>query len=1604
MIDQKTVNREYPVPHPDNMLEEDVNRIKDSFEKIDVDVNDLYASTSQQEQDAQSGAYWFGDSTGNGAAYEVNLTPPATALNEGMFVYVKAHVANTGPATINVNSLGQKNIKKIDGSDLKSGDIPVDGLVTLVYDGTNFQLANSVVDNEQTAVNTSNIMRAFEEIQENHGGALLMEAGWSDSFENSNEQGADESNSIEFQYDNSDKFYKATDPGTNLLSSKTYTTESAYLQQEWTNANQTTSQATVTLISSVDQSSLIGGTDTTVGNGVPQNTVGQSFLCGLTGILDKFIFRLKKVGSPTDDLIGYLYSVSPQSPTGAGNTLLATTDTVSGSAIGSSYEEVTFQFSGSERYTINSGTYYCVIISRSGSVDGSHYWIQDSITPSVYTEGNAVAPVGTANNVHDRWFKIFVESNRSISLSSGSFPTNCAGGRISFDSGSTWQDISSRDSDTQLTLASGATNGTSDYSIRMSKHEITIPIAVNSKGYGVNGGLAGISQTSNNTLVNMDNHTEIINDGRYITHLGARVGSAGIISMKIFKEDSTAQFDVLYTEDFTISANGSVNALYDYFKLSTPFKTPNDGSTLRVGFYRSSGTTYNSGTGGHYAYKSGNTGVSSDQSFTYSASGGSIFTAYKYEHRATVTGGTNVSISDGHFPENVIDSFITFDGEASWHLIASRVSDTAITLATSATDGDFTYKIKKPAFKYNSVGDTSGSISSNVKLLINFNRGEDLTSATDQSANAHSITFEGNAKLDTSNKKFGTASVLFDGDVTTKLTIPSHSDFDLGSNDFCFEFWYQFGEMKTNGGSHYFFGKSKIDNSVYYDFAWSYESGFIFYENGGLGNVFICEWVPEHIDKFYHIAVTREGNFIRMFVDGFLIATQYRTGSFTNMDDKFVIGRLWNDVHAPIGHLDEFRFTKGDAVYTSNFTPQTSEFPCVMKVPAESHISVVESFAQKTDTASWSNINAYDLDPDTYLLLHFEGANGSALANDSSVYKRHFLRNRNGVTTEISTTQSKFGSSSFYANGASDQSFGRNVRTGGDTYDTHDYHFDEDFTIDCWIWPGATFSTSNMCVYSNAGATNRGFGLMVSNTQMGVWINGTQTNFVYGTPSITEANWHHVAAERQGSTWNLYIDGTRIHQFTDSTAIDYSWSNPRIGRLYSTNGTEWKGHIDELRLSKVARYQGAASFSVPTNPYGDTAVAENENRHGRFQPVDIENHVEPNATQNFGKSTVVGEKEIGQSWTTDKGGILGHIETMLHITVGVPENQMVMDIYATSGDHPTGSVLATSDNVAAKNVDDTTAPFGKNVRFFFHGSNRIRLEPSTKYAFVLRLKSGASDTQYWIANYNTSDTHVGGTMFKDGSPWTSITGDMHFKVRYDSPISYWFAFDPASAWGIGTEVKVWNNRGSVWRKIAKNNAGTWQYNDDSTDTVSETWVNATTNDMLHAVSQAVEVQTANTMFLTDLHEISHAEWEASGGWSTSVNSLARGFTLINLENGLSPSVSKFDIDYDSSRAVMDLRSKTYDPGFVPTEGYIWSRIEHSDSDGSGNFYVSRNGGTEWTSVSMAQQGLALAGDIRIYRGAIDISGQISGQDLRCRYETEEGKDQFLHAWGLQAKS
>lgn len=95
--------------------------------------------------DIQNASYIYAADSGGSDAYAITLAPAITAYTVGMAIQFKANTANTGAATLNVNGLGAKTIKKNVSSDLSTGDILAGQMVKVLYDGTNFQLVSTIL-------------------------------------------------------------------------------------------------------------------------------------------------------------------------------------------------------------------------------------------------------------------------------------------------------------------------------------------------------------------------------------------------------------------------------------------------------------------------------------------------------------------------------------------------------------------------------------------------------------------------------------------------------------------------------------------------------------------------------------------------------------------------------------------------------------------------------------------------------------------------------------------------------------------------------------------------------------------------------------------------------------------------------------------------------------------------------------------------------------------------------------------------------------------------------------------------------------------------------------------------------------------------------------------------------------------------------------------------------------------------------------------------------------------------------------------------------------------------------------------------------------------
>tara|TARA_R100001463_G_scaffold135227_1_gene198286 strand:+ start:3964 stop:5187 length:1224 start_codon:yes stop_codon:yes gene_type:complete len=82
--------------------------------------------------------------SGSANTYAIALTPAVTAYVAGQVFHFKAANASTGASTLNVNALGAKNIKKKNDQDIASGDIEENAIVSVIYDGTSFQMTSQL--------------------------------------------------------------------------------------------------------------------------------------------------------------------------------------------------------------------------------------------------------------------------------------------------------------------------------------------------------------------------------------------------------------------------------------------------------------------------------------------------------------------------------------------------------------------------------------------------------------------------------------------------------------------------------------------------------------------------------------------------------------------------------------------------------------------------------------------------------------------------------------------------------------------------------------------------------------------------------------------------------------------------------------------------------------------------------------------------------------------------------------------------------------------------------------------------------------------------------------------------------------------------------------------------------------------------------------------------------------------------------------------------------------------------------------------------------------------------------------------------------------------
>lgn len=168
----------------------------------------------------------------------------------------------------------------------------------------------------------------------------------------------------------------------------------------------------------------------------------------------------------------------------------------------------------------------------------------------------------------------------------------------------------------------------------------------------------------------------------------------------------------------------------------------------------------------------------------------------------------------------------------------------------------------------------------------------------------------GDAQISTTQSKFGGASMYFDG-TSDYLTIPAGNDFYLGTDMFTLEFWAYPISNPNNG--LFTFGNLAVSNL---SGNWTVTTA------GGGGTSFS----PVSANQWQHVAIVRESvsGSVKAYLNGVLGASISAGSNLAG--SQLHIGFYFSTGYSFYGYIDDFRFIKGAAMYTANFTPPSSAY------------------------------------------------------------------------------------------------------------------------------------------------------------------------------------------------------------------------------------------------------------------------------------------------------------------------------------------------------------------------------------------------------------------------------------------------------------------------------------------------------------------------------------------------------------------------------------------------------------------------------------------------------------------------------------------------------
>jgi hypothetical protein len=393
-------------------------------------------------------------------------------------------------------------------------------------------------------------------------------------------------------------------------------------------------------------------------------------------------------------------------------------------------------------------------------------------------------------------------------------------------------------------------------------------------------------------------------------------------------------------------------------------------------------------------------------------------------------------------------------------------------------------------------------------------------------------------------------SVYYDG-TGDYLNIPDNDTAFLIDGDFTIEAWVYPTSLSTDGTIlAQWGGGNSVDSFIFrytslgrLYFAW--RTSATSSVTGTSTSVTINQW--------NHVAVTRSGSTVRMFVNGVLDSTTATvSGTFNNVSTAINIGYLISSSPLHVnGYLSNVRMVKGTALYTTNFTPSITPLTAV---------SGTSLLACQSNRFRDNSSNAFTItrngDSKITTFGPFNPSIYSASTNGGSIYF-----DGSGDTLSI-----PYNSALTFGSG--------------------------DFTIEQWLYPQRTSGQNSMLngIWDSINPPPQSWFQYLNSSGNFIFLadnasGGTDTTIFTSTDPIPNEAWTHVAVTRSGNTWRLFINGVLDKTTTNSLTLN-TGSNPLILAGYtnlSASDNLYKGYISNYRIVKgTALYTN--TFTPSTTP------------------------------------------------------------------------------------------------------------------------------------------------------------------------------------------------------------------------------------------------------------------------------------------------------------------------------------------------------------------------------------------------------------------------------------